>query len=88
MALSVVLLDMLKVRRFLERRNIPIKVLLPLIDSRVTRADIANIALEVLDVDRIEPDYRHEETNIGFGETVAQEVWTGGLHEELFDAIE
>jgi hypothetical protein len=66
MTLGIMLLDMLKLRRILERRPVPVQVTQPLVQVWVSGANIADVALEVLDVDGIEADYGGEETDIGF----------------------
>lgn len=52
----VVPLDVLKLRRLLERGDIPVQVAHPPVQRRVPRADVADVALEVLDVDGVEAD--------------------------------
>lgn len=44
-------LDVQEVGRVLERRVIPVQAAHPLVEVRVPRADVADVALEVLDVD-------------------------------------
>lgn len=56
MAASVVPLDVLKLRRLGKRRLVPVQVAHPLVNGRVARANVANVALEVLHVDGIETD--------------------------------
>jgi len=56
MTLGIMLLDMLELCRLAEGRMVPVKIAHPAVDIRVTRADIANVALEVLDIDRVEAD--------------------------------
>lgn len=58
-ATSVVPLDVIKLRGVVERRLIPVQVTHPLVQKRVSGADIPNVALEVLDVDGVETNERH-----------------------------
>lgn len=51
MALGIVVLDVSEFRGVLESWDIPVEVAKPLVDVRVARSDISNIALEVLDID-------------------------------------
>ena len=53
MALGVVPLDVLELRRLDEGRVVPVEVAQPGVDGGVAGADIADVALEVLDVDRL-----------------------------------
>lgn len=52
----VVPLDVLKLRRLLERRLVPVQVAHPPVQRRVPGADVADVALEVLHVDGVEAD--------------------------------
>lgn len=51
MALGVVPLDVVEVRRIGEGRVVPVEVAHPSVDGGVAGADIADVALEVLDID-------------------------------------
>lgn len=73
MALGVVLLDMLKLRGIFESGNVPVQVSQPPMDRWVSRSNVADIGLEVLDVDRVEADNGCEESDICFGDGVAEE---------------
>lgn len=66
-ARHVMLLDMLKFRRVLECRHIPVQISEPAVDGRISATDVANVALEVLDVDCVEADDGHEEADVCFG---------------------
>lgn len=57
-------LDMLKVRRLPERGNIPIQPPHPAMNSRVPRANISDITLEMLHIHRVEPDNRRKQPDI------------------------
>lgn len=54
MAPSVMVLDVLKLRRLFKRRLVPVQVAHPLVQSRISRANVPNVAFEMLDVDWIE----------------------------------
>lgn len=71
MAFGIVLLDVLKLCRFIECRHIPIQVSQPLMKGRITRANITNIALEVLHVDWIEPGNGGIQPDICFGDVLS-----------------
>lgn len=51
MALGVVPLDVVELGGILEGGVVPVKVPQPLVDVGVAGADVADVALEVLDVD-------------------------------------
>lgn len=91
MALRVVLLDMLKLRRLLERGYIPVQVSQPAVNRRIPGSDIANVSLEMLDVDGVEADDGGEESDVSFGDGVTEEEWRVGGEppfQVLFDAVE
>lgn len=50
MALGVVPLDVVELGGILEGRVVPVEVTQPPVDVRVSRADVADVAFEVLDV--------------------------------------
>lgn len=54
--LGVMVLDVQEVCRVLEGCIIPVQIPHPLVDCRISGTNIADVALEVLDVDRIETD--------------------------------
>ena len=64
MALSIMALNMRKLRRLPESRHIPIQMPNPFMQMRVTAPDIPDIGLEMLDVHSIEPHYRCIEPDI------------------------
>lgn len=74
MRLCIMFLDMLKLCRFAKRGNIPIQMPQPLVDSRVTRSNIAEIRLEVLHIHSIEARDSRVESDIGLGDGVAVHV--------------
>lgn len=53
MALGVVVLDVEEVGRLLERGDLPVQVPHPAVQSRVARPNIADVAFEMLHVDRL-----------------------------------
>lgn len=83
MALGVMILDMFKLGRFAKGRHIPIQVPHPVVQRRVARADIADVAFEMLDVDGIEADDGRVETDVGFGD-LRSEVVRFGVRGEMF----
>jgi hypothetical protein len=84
MARHIVLLDMLELRRLLERRYVPIQIPEPAMDGRVPAADVADVALEVLQVDCVEADDGHVQAYVCFGDVGAEVVWPfGGCGLEL-----
>jgi len=68
MALCIVLLNMLPLRRLAECRDIPVQVTQPLVQRGVPGADVADVALEVLHVDGVEACDRRVQTDVGFGD--------------------
>lgn len=83
MAPRVMPLDVLKLRRVLERIVRPVQMAHPPVQSRVPGANIANVALEMLDVDGVEPDERHVQPDICLGELLAKVVWPAGLGRDV-----
>ena len=68
MTLCVVILDVFKLRRLLERRYIPVQLPQPLMQRRITRSDIADVALEMLHIDGVEANDGSIEANVRFGD--------------------
>jgi len=60
MALGVMVLDVQEIRRIFKRRDSPVQIPHPLVNRGISRADILDIALEMLDVYGVKSDYRHE----------------------------
>jgi hypothetical protein len=82
-------LDVLKFRRVLERRYVPVQMPHPLVEVWIASADVANVALEVLYVDRIEAHDGGVETDVSFGDGGRRkEVRSRRLGEARFEAIE
>ncbi len=57
-------------------------------DGRITRADVADVAAEVLHVNGIEAHDRDVQPHVGFGELGAEVVGAGGGGEVVFNAVE
>ena len=88
MTLGVVLLDMLKLRGLAKGRHLPIQLPEPVMKGRIAASDVADVALEVLDVDRIEADNGRVEPDVGFGNVLAKVVWVGVLGEVGFCLVQ
>ena len=85
---SIMSLDVFKLCRLAKCGYIPIQSTQPLVQCRIAAADIADIALEVLNIHGIEADDRRVESNIGFRD-VGAVVEGGGVGGEVgFDAVE
>ena len=88
MAFRVMLLDMFKLGRLAKRRHIPIQIPEPVMQRRIARADISDVTLEMLDVDRVEAYDGRVEAYVCFGDLSAKVVWFGVGREMGFGAIE
>lgn len=88
MRLGIVLLDMLKLRRILERRAIPVQLSHPLMNRRISRSNIPDITLEVLNIHGIESNDRRVQSDVNLCDLVAEVVWTRRAREVLFHFIE
>jgi hypothetical protein len=77
-ALRIVLLDVIKLCRILERRVVPVQVPHPLVKIGVATPNVTNVALEVLYVDGVEAHNRGVKTNIGFRDCGRGEEIRGG----------
>ena len=64
-------LNMFEIRRLAKRGNVPVEVAQPLVQGWVTRADVADVGLEVLDVDGVEADDGGVEADVGFCDGLA-----------------
>ena len=87
MALCIMVLNMRKLRRILKRRNIPIQMPKPLVDMRISRADISDVGFEVLDIYSVKSYYCGEQPDIRLRNTLAVIVRTFGFGEVLLDSI-
>ena len=88
MTLRIMLLDMFKHRRLPKCRHIPIQFPQPLMQMRIPRSYIADVAFEMLHVDGVEADYGCVETDVGFGYGGAEVVGGGVGGEVGFGAVE
>ena len=81
-------LDVLKLRRLPEGRDIPIQAPDPAMQRRVSRPDIPQIALEMLHVHGVEADDGRVQAHVRFGDVRAEVVGSRGGGEVFFDAVE
>ena len=68
MAFCIGMFDLLKVGRALEGIFTPIKPSQPLVESRIARANVPDVALEVLVVHGIETHQGDVQADIGLGD--------------------
>ena len=88
-AAGVVVLDVEEVGGVAEGGVVPVQVTHPLVDGRVAGADVADVALEVLDVDGVEADDGGEEADVGLGRVRGgEEEGCRGGGEGGFHAVE
>ena len=87
-ALCVVVADMLKLGRLAKGRHIPVEVAQPGVDGRVAAADVADVALEVLDVDGVEAHDGGVQAHVGFGDGVAEVEGPGARAQVLLHAVQ
>lgn len=73
-AAHVVPLDVVELRRVPERRVAPVQAAHPPVQRRVPRADVPDVALEVLDVDGVEADDGHVQAHVDLGQRLAEPV--------------
>jgi hypothetical protein len=88
MALGIMFLDMLKLRRLLESRNVPIQVPHPLMQRWIPGPNVSDVAFEMLDVYGIEANNGGVEAYVRFGDVLAEVVGCGMFGEVLFSAVE
>lgn len=84
-------LDVLKVSGIPESRDLPIQPAHPTVNSRESRTDITQIALEMLHVDRVKPNDGGVESDISLGDLVTEEIRLRGgllLDEVGFNLVE
>lgn len=67
------LLDVLEAGGLLEARDLPVQQSQPIMDVWVVVSDHSNVALEVLDIDRVESDDGGEQTEVGLSQLVADQ---------------
>ncbi len=87
MTLRIVLLYMFKLCRLPKRGYVPIELPQPIMQLRIPTPDVSDIALEVLDVDRVEAYDRGVEADVGFCDVGAKVVWRGVGGEVGFGAV-
>lgn len=88
MTLCVVIFDMLKLRRVFERRYVPVQLPQPLMQRRVARSDITDVALEMLHIDGVEANDGGIEANIGFRDIGTEIVRSSVFSKVSFRAVE
>ena len=88
MTLSIVFLDMFELRRLPKSGHVPIQMPQPLMQRRKARADVADVAFEMLDVDGVEADDGRVEADIGFGDGCPEVVGCRVFCEVGFGAVE
>lgn len=76
MALGIVALDMRKFCRLSKGRIVPVTVSHPFVNRRVTRSNVTNVGLEVLDVHCVEANCGGEKSHICFCDLGAVVVGT------------
>ena len=86
-ALCIMILDMLKLSRLLERRYVPVQLPQPLMQRRITRSNITDVALKMLHIDWIEANDGGIEANICFSEVSTEIVWSSVLGKVSFGAV-
>ena len=88
MTLYVVIFDMLELRRVFERRYVPVQLPQPLMQRRVARSYITDVALEMLHIDRVEANDGSIEANIGFRDIGTEIVGSSVFSKMSFGAVE
>lgn len=82
-ATGIMSLDMLELRRLAERGHVPVQLAHPGVQTRIARADITDITLEVLHVDGVEADNGREQPDVGLGDGRAEVIWPRGVGGEM-----
>ena len=88
MTLSIMPLNMRKLRRFPKRHILPIQVPQPLMDMRIPTTNIPNIRLEMLHVHHIKPHNRRKKSHIHLRDILAEIIRAFGLRKMFLHAIE
>jgi len=83
---EVVGFDVVKVRGVLERRVLPVQLLHPPVDIRISMADIADVTFEVPDIDWIETDDSDPKPNVCLGQLIPDDGFLA--LEYLFDLVQ
>ena len=81
-ASSIVILNVRKLRRVLERGDIPIEIPDPAMDCGISASDVADVAFEVLDIYGVEANNGGVKTYVGFCDGRSEVVW-GALSSEM-----
>lgn len=87
-AFRIMLFDMLKLRRVLECRYVPVQIPQPFMQSRITRSDITDVALEMLHIDGVEANDGGVEANVCFGDIGTEIVGSSVFGKVSFGAVE
>lgn len=88
MTLSIMLLDMLKLRRLPKSWHIPIQMSHPFMQCGIAGANVSDITFEMLHIHGVEADDGGVEADVCFCDFVAKVVWCCVLGEMGFGAIE
>lgn len=83
MAARVMPLNMIKLRRFLKRRQAPVQVAHPFMQVRIPAANVADVALKVLHVHGVEAHQRHVQPDVCLGDVLAKVVRSLCLGSEM-----
>ena len=88
MALGVVFLDVLKLRRLPKSRHVPIQLSQPFMESRIPGSDIPDVTFEMLHIHWIEADDGRVQTHIRLCDSIAKVKRIGLLRQVFFGTIE
>ena len=88
MTLCVVFLDMFKLRRVLESRYVPVQLSQPLVQCRIARSDITDVALEMLNIDRVKSNDGSVEANVCLGDVRTIIIGSSVFGKVSFSAVE
>ena len=81
-------LDVLKLGRVVKGRGVPIQLPDPFVQRRVSRPDVAQVALEVLHVHGVEADDGRVQSDVCFRDVLAKVVWAWSRGEVFLDPVE
>ncbi len=88
MALGIMFLDMFKLRRLPKGRHVPVQLPQPLVQRRIPRPDVSDVALEMLHVDGVEADDGGVQAHVRLGDVFAVIVRRGVPGEVFLGAVE
>lgn len=74
MTLGIMLPDMLELRRLPKRRDVPVEMPQPAMNSRIPRPNVTNIRLEVLHVYGVEADDGREQPDVDLCDIFAEVI--------------